>query len=160
MSTPSWLTPHLWKPGQSGNPHGLGSAVKTLAAQIRRESGNGAEIMEFFFAVMRGEPVRFGKRGPMRTPKFEHRLAAAVWLADRGWGKARELIELSRDASTHPERLELLRRLSDEDRATIRAVLERALSHIDGQAPDGARATRDAPSPSPSEQTDKYLPAH
>jgi hypothetical protein len=146
----------MWKPGQSGNPHGHGLTAMTLAAQIRRESGNGAELMAFFFRVMRGEGIRMGKRGPMRTPKIEHRLAAAVWLAERGWGKAREFIELS-NASENSERLELLRKLSDEDRAQVRAILQRALGSIDASSSTSASPSSST-SPSPSSPTPMSSP--
>jgi hypothetical protein len=88
-------------------------------------------------AVMRGEnlpvpstrsPRPSRARYPQR-PKIEHRLIAAQWLADRGWGKAKELIELTGDATTTPEqRLAILRRLSDDERGQLRQLLAKALS--------------------------------
>jgi hypothetical protein len=87
---------------------------------------------------MRGEPVRFpqkvirkGKNGRKIAqlyvrPTLDQRIDAAAWLADRGWGKAKETIELTGEASP-AQRLELLRRLSDEDRAQLRGLLQRAL---------------------------------
>jgi hypothetical protein len=161
QSLPPAMAAKMWRPGQSGNPNGHGFHSHSLAAQIRRESGNGAELMRFFFSVMRGEGIRMGKRGPMRTPKIEHRLAAAVWLAERGWGKAREFIELS-NASENPERLELLRKLSDEDRAQMRAILQRALGSIDASStPTPAplsSSSSTSPSPSSSTPTSSPLP--
>ena len=52
---------------------------------------------------------------------------AASWLADRGWGKARETIELADEVSPTEARRAQLRRLSDEERATLRAILQRAV---------------------------------
>ena len=60
---------------------------------------------------------------------MEQRLIAVQWLADRGWGRAKELIEITGDQPATPEqRLALLRRLSDEERATLRALLAKALA--------------------------------
>ena len=82
--------------------------------------------------------------GQLRHPKVEHRMWAAAWLADRR-GKARETIELSGEASAS-ERLELRRRLSDAERATLTSILRRALDG-DEPEPEPARAPelRDGP---------------
>jgi hypothetical protein len=52
---------------------------------------------------------------------------AANWLVDRGWGKARETIELADEAPPKEARRAQLSRLSDEERATLRAILQRAV---------------------------------
>ena len=46
-------------------------------------------------------------------------MQAAEWLASRGWSKAKEVIELAGEASP-AQRLELLRRLSTEDRDQLK----------------------------------------
>jgi hypothetical protein len=69
---------------------------------------------------------------------------AAQWLADRGWGKAKEIIELTGDAPATPEqRLALLRRLSDDERATLRGLLAKALATPDVPGPSDSRAAGD-----------------
>jgi hypothetical protein len=59
-------------------------------------------------------------------PTLDQRIDAAAWLADRGWGKAKETIELTGEASP-AQRLELLKRLSEDERAQLRGLLQRAL---------------------------------
>ena len=103
-----------------------------MATLIRRTSGAGAELVAFFFAVLRGEPIsRPGSPKPHR-PTLDQRIAAAQWLADRGWGKAKELVELTGDAPpTAEQRLAVLRRLSDDERAQLGALLAKALATPD-----------------------------
>ena len=102
-----------------------------MATLIRRTSGAGAELVAFFFAVLRGKPIsRPGSPKPHR-PTLDQRIAAAQWLADRGWGKAKELVELTSETTTPAQRLALLRRLSDDERAQLRALLAKALATPD-----------------------------
>jgi hypothetical protein len=114
---------------------------RRLATYARQATANGQELVDFMLQVMRGEPLplkasRARRARYPQTPKIEHRLLAAQWLADRGWGRARELIELTGDSVTTPEqRLALLRQLSDEDRATLRQLLARAIAAAPIQAP-------------------------
>lgn len=108
--------------------------TRSLAAYARKATDNGRELVDFMVDVMRGHPLpvratRAGRTRYPQIPKVEHRMGAAMWLADRGWGKAKELIELQGDTTTTPEqRLALLRRLSDEDQATLRQLLVKALA--------------------------------
>jgi hypothetical protein len=50
---------------------------------------------------------------------------AAEWLADRGFGRAREIVEFANEP-TPADRAARLARLSEEDRATLRAILNKA----------------------------------
>jgi hypothetical protein len=56
---PSNLAPYQYRPGQSGNVGGIGVNQIKLAVQIRRISKDGREMVDFLFAVMRGEPTPF-----------------------------------------------------------------------------------------------------
>jgi hypothetical protein len=67
-------------------------------------------------------------------------MQAAGWLADRGFGKARELIEVTGEVASSADRVRALARLSDEDRPTLREILTRAF-----QAPP--EAALEAPPP-------------
>lgn len=143
--------PHLapyrnapWQPGQSGNPHGGGARTMRLATYARTRTKDGKKLVDFMLDVLEGKPLpltasRAGRSRYPQTPKVEHRMVAAQWLADRGWGKAKELIELSGDATTTPEqRLALLRRLTDDERAQLRQLLAKALA----SAPEPSDAMR------------------
>lgn len=68
-------------PGNSANP---GGRPKGLAELVRRETKDGAELVRFMLGVLRG------RKQPLR-----YRLEAAAWLADRGFGKALQQLELS-----------------------------------------------------------------
>jgi hypothetical protein len=105
-------------------------------------------------AVMHGEPISRPGRRPL-IPNLDQRIAAAQWLADRGWGKAKEIIELASEASPE-QRIELLRRLSPQDRDQLRTILAKVLNSTTvpvSDATDGAPAL--AP---PLEKSDSDLP--
>jgi hypothetical protein len=135
-----WLKPYHWQPGQSGNHLGPTTPpLRSLAAEIRRQTGSGRELAALYLAIMRGEPIKCpgtNRKSLKNSPKLkdlwvrptlEHRMQAAEWLANRGWGKAKETIELTGEASP-AQRLELLRRLSEPERVQLRAILARALT--------------------------------
>jgi hypothetical protein len=96
-----------------------------LAGLAREITNNGQELVAFFASVMRGEPIVRPGHAP-QLPRLEVRVQAAEWLADRGFGKARELIEVTGEVASSADRVRALARLSDEDRATLRAILARA----------------------------------
>jgi hypothetical protein len=66
---------------------------------IRRTSGEGAELVAFYFSVPRGEPFALPGLGRRQLPTLDQRLVAASWLADRGAGRARELIQIAGKAT-------------------------------------------------------------
>jgi hypothetical protein len=57
-----------WRPGQTGNPRGGAVSLLSLVARIRRASGEGQELVDFFFAVMRGQPIPVPGLSRSRTP--------------------------------------------------------------------------------------------
>lgn len=69
-----------WVKGVSGNP---GGRPKGLAELVRAETKQGAELVAFMLRVLRG------RKQPLR-----YRLEAAAWLADRGFGKALQQVEV------------------------------------------------------------------
>jgi hypothetical protein len=161
-----WLKPYHWQPGQSGNHLGPTTPpLRSLAAEIRRQTGYGRELAGLYLAIMRGEPIKCpgkpkkrGKDEPRFKelwvrPTLEHRMQAAEWLANRGWGKAKETIELTGEASP-AQRLELLRRLSEPERIQLRAILARALTGESNGTSIPASASVDEPENAPLEGTD------
>ena len=65
--------PWLFQPGNRANP---GGRPKGLAALVREQTDDGAELVAFMLRVLRG------RKQPTRL-----RMEAAAWLADRGFGK-------------------------------------------------------------------------
>jgi hypothetical protein len=146
-----------WQPGQSRNPNGGRTPLLAMASQVRQASGNGGELVEFFVRVLRGDalPARSGRR--RHYPSLNQRIEAAMWVADRGWGRAREVIELAGE-STPEERLRILQRMSEDDRAALRAILLLAmetpassapLTRVAEPTPSAPPLPQDTPAPGP-----------
>lgn len=74
-----------WKPGQSGNPAGRPKDSDRIAAYIREHTNGGREIADFMMGVMRGTEDESWRM------KGQDRIKAAEWLADRGFGKCKEV---------------------------------------------------------------------
>jgi hypothetical protein len=132
LRRPSHLAP-LWKPGQSGNPLGQATSRLTLAKYIRQRSQDGQVYIDFLTAVMNGEPLPLpgmnGRNapGPPPRPNIDQRLRAAELLLDRGWGRAKEILELVEERPGIDRRA-LVAQLSAEERATLEHLLDRALA--------------------------------
>jgi hypothetical protein len=82
--------------GKSGNP---GGRPKGFASAIRKETRDGADLVDFSLKVLRGQ---------IRASVTE-RQKARDWLADRGWGKAVQAVEHSGpDGTPIASRVELV----------------------------------------------------
>src|SRR5918995_6833448 len=80
-TTRGGVTGRGFKPGQSGNP---GGRPKGLSKRVRELVGeDGEKIVEFMTSVMADESARKADR-----------LEAAKWLADRGFGRAIQGLEV------------------------------------------------------------------
>lgn len=68
-----------------GNTEGNGrpKGIAGLAEQIKLATNDGSTLVKFYMSVFQG-----GERA-----RLEHRMEAAKWLAERGWGKAVQQIE-------------------------------------------------------------------
>src|SRR5690349_17454127 len=75
--------------GQSGNPSGRPKS-RGLVASIRRATGDGKELVDLSLKIM---------RDPKSSNAEKQR--AVDFLADRGWGKATQIIEADVTAQTH-----------------------------------------------------------
>lgn len=78
-----------FKKGQSGNP---GGRPKGLMGLIREQTSDGAEYVEFMLAVARGHPIPSGD--DVVLPTLRDRREAWEALADRGFGKAIQAVDL------------------------------------------------------------------
>lgn len=105
------LTP--WRPGQSGNPSGRRKGGTGFAKAIREESKDGRELWEFAFSVMRGQ---------VEGASLRDRMDAMKWLADRGFGKVPDAVEL------------------EEDNAEADEQFARAKAIVDAMSPEELRA--------------------
>jgi len=146
------------KPGEVRNPLGNNGGWNAIAIEIRKRSGNGLELVQFFFSVMRGEPMKLkradGKmsRGRPVHPRTQDRIAAAQWLSDRGWGRAREIVELVGDQTSDELRREMLARLTDSDRDLLLTLLERAAGTAPAPALEAATVAGTDATPSADAQ--------
>lgn len=96
-------------PGQSGNP---GGRPKGLARRVRELVGDDAEvILQFMLDVLGDE-----------TARTADRLQAAMWLADRGFGRAAQTVEIDVPVQSWAS---VLARLPVEDLDTVIAILEK-----------------------------------
>jgi hypothetical protein len=60
-------------------------------AAIRDATKDGEELVAFVLKVFRGESIGTGKAA--NRPRLADRLAAATWLADRGFGRPIQAFE-------------------------------------------------------------------
>ena len=96
-------------PGRSGN---AGGRPRGLARRVRELVGdNGELILQFMVEVLGDESARTADR-----------LEAARWLADRGFGRAVQAVEVDVPVQSWASVLE---RLPKEDLETMRAILEK-----------------------------------
>src|SRR5262245_12477117 len=75
---PAWM-PGAPSPNPGGRPRGL-------AALVREQTGDGLELVAFMLTIFRGK---------RKGASLKLRMEAAAWLADRGFGKATQLLEMS-----------------------------------------------------------------
>jgi hypothetical protein len=129
----SFAKPWLFQRGQSGNPGGKSRFHAELTRLARARTNNGADLVDLFVTVMRGDAIRVGRT--RRRPNLHERMTAAMWLADRGWGRAKEMVEII-DEHTPDERRALVRVMTPEERRQLRVLLEAAEARlIDGAIP-------------------------
>ena len=129
-----------WRPGQSGNPSGANRRQKGLATLIRRSTKQGKELVDFVLDVARGKPIKTSVLtlagivvDVERRSTIRDRLEAVAWLADRGWGRAKEVIQLEGEGLRAPVQIVILGEggdpLARPEQPQARRVIEaRALS--------------------------------
>jgi hypothetical protein len=89
MANPDPSPGHRWKPGQSGNP---GGRPKGLERKVR-ELVDFDRIVAFLADVALGTGVGAGA-------KMRDRIEAAKLLCDRGFGKARQTVDIAADVNS------------------------------------------------------------
>jgi hypothetical protein len=145
-----------WRPGESGNPLGGSISALGLAAEVRRRTHNGRALVDFFMNVLEGRPIERPGRRPL-TPNIDHQIVAANWLSDRGYGRPKETLEVL-DQSSQTQRLELLRKLSDDERVQLRAILTKALNGTSVPESDAANGREDGDPASQEDDREIVLP--
>jgi hypothetical protein len=115
------LSSGSWKPGQSGNPNGRAKPLVDVAALARK---HGPKAIEIVAGIM------------MRDKDSKVRLAAAVALLDRGFGRPKQEIETTGN-QTIELHLVAARVISQELLASADAppVIEHAAVTSDTDAP-------------------------
>ena len=66
--------------------------AKSFAKYIRDSTKDGQELIDLAISIMRGKVMGPGTKAI--NTDWNQKMAAASWLADRGWGKAAQVIEL------------------------------------------------------------------
>jgi hypothetical protein len=94
------ITGKGFMPGRSGNPTGLNGRRKALAALVRESTDNGRLLVRLMCRIVRGGKSKIsltanGKaHESLVRPSISDRIEAIRWLADRGWGKARDIVDI------------------------------------------------------------------
>ena len=100
-----------WRPGQSGNPGGRPRAVGEVGDLARTQTGTAIETLASICQNGRSESAR---------------VAAAVALLDRGWGRAVASTEVMLSTAARPVELmtdqEIVERLAELDRERAAAL--------------------------------------
>ena len=100
-----------WKPGQSGNPGGRPRAVGEVRDLAREQTGTAIDTLAGICQNGRSESAR---------------VAAAVALLDRGWGRAIASTEVMLSTAAKPVELmtdqEIMERLAELDRERAAAL--------------------------------------
>ena len=98
-----------------GRPKGLAAAARAAVGE------EGADLIAFFSAIMRGDHKFLGEQ---RSIALRDRGLAASWLADRGFGKPPQTVEIADvERQQTAAALQRLADLPEELKAGIRAWL-------------------------------------
>lgn len=102
---------------RTGRPKGF----KGMAKLIQKETRNGAELVEYALKVFRDEE------------QYHHtRWEALQWLADRGFGRAMQMVDLAAHLEVsgtiehRPMLVDALKKLEGADRARLRELMLKA----------------------------------
>jgi hypothetical protein len=113
-TTPGGIAGAGFLPGQSGNP---GGRPRGLSRRVRELVGDDGEaIAVYMLSVMRDERARTADR-----------LEAAKWLADRGFGRSVQTLDL--DVTAHPP-IDVTQ-ISMPDLEALIAIFDRYTSNAD-----------------------------
>lgn len=139
---PAWRSVgRPFKPGQSGNPKGKRAGLEKI---IRETVGDDIEaIIRMQITIAKGKLPDELRDVQLRASDITK---AAEWLTDRGWGKARQVVDISAELSLAQgdafgdltdEQLEALAALDVPSRELLGGEGEDG----DDEAPDDAAAT-------------------
>jgi len=89
---------------------------------VREAIGDGADLIEFMTAVLKGDAKRLG----VQTVPLGYRMQAAEWFADRGFGKTVPVVDLPVEVP-EPSLQEELRAWAEQLPPALREPLGRYL---------------------------------
>ncbi len=101
--------PNLFKPGQSGNPAGRAKGLERRTREL--VGGDGEELVMTLLGIARDTMA--AKRD---------RIEACKVLFDRGWGKARQTVDITGDLSLGQRAERSLAPMTDEQLAIMAAL--------------------------------------
>ncbi len=89
---------------------------------VREAVGEGADLIEFMTAVLKGDAKRLG----VRAVSLRDRLQAVEWLADRGYGKTVAVVDLPQEVPT-PSAKDVIMAIADAMPPALRDQIGREL---------------------------------
>ena len=74
--------------------------AKALSQLIRDRTNEGQELVDFVYSIAIGKKMGAGAKAI--NADLSLRMTAVAWLADRGWGKAAQVVEFE-DVTSHEQ---------------------------------------------------------
>jgi hypothetical protein len=127
---------------------------QSLVRYIRGHSRHGRDMVDFMFKVLRGDnllPPGPGEPRRHRYASTQQRMVAAMWLTERAYGKAKEFLDVTDSTPSRAQQRANLALLTDDERATLRALLTKTLDVVDAATIELTPEPDEPPQEAPAE---------